>query len=1510
MPHRQAGISRRGFLTGGIVAFTSMFMPRSEGSETEFYLPVGPQTAEAAEAAKTGDNDGQTPAITIDVVDRHGVGIYVYDISQGAERAAEFPLERMWVTVSVAGGSRGSVSGYTDETGKVILDVRSLSDEYDDIAIPAEYEGCAVFDARVVVQARGYRSVMVAKTHLMTPCAYSIPTRPADDIPYLESLAFDGWDVLFTRDSFPVSTENDIKHRLEGYLYSPMDQMCTLTLLSKKGGLLVELSSKQIMVKTCEDGVPFDFDDFFLLAGHQACVPYWCEGTTWLKFEFESSGQIFMQQIGLSGRPALFAEEETRWKRDQGLSLFRYDQSAFNLFSFPDTDDWPYPIRGTSISLVPPFTPGGLILSVNSHGLVMVGYRCGSVASNMYDGQGWKDASFECSLENFDKYVDNLKSRFNSYNSARANAWSGQRPCKFPGSQVIEKRGAFTFSKYFEGYLRAMVDVEELKKGVMKPEGLDPKDIVWKEGALCFSGNVELGYCYTAQAMLFYIPVYYGFNVSGKFGAGFDFKASTWGGTIAQIFEGLEIAPSVDVQVRFCITAGVSAGIGINGLATVGLRAAFNFSIGYFLYTNEDDVPEGRDRHRVLVGVSFGISLVVQIACFKWSGDLYKPLDKPDWVDTWHLNSASSGDRMLTAVSEGRDYYIHQLADRYAANGARTITPETINDVILDELQIVGADELMRSREFTAAPEALSFQIQNADALSAATGLDPESDASASLVPVEFSRGAFAGASPYTYVGDWAGVGDLMASAGEIGGTPFGGVRVTSDRVIGGTVFSGSRCKVFYDGDGPYVLRIANVDYGGEVRPRVTWSRFANNAWSEPQPVDFPVPEGSDLPGIEKRLDMYDYDFDAVQVGAGQRSLYFLIVSGARGCGDATSLTDATTHVVTLYQMFYSPGSVSPGGRATTWRVGTDKHKFSVIEPRLSVYEKEWPTMSYSAVMGTYMLGRADAPTSSTNYLGHVFAPHGAAAQPVTVTYTRNAPFYGSETAHGVPMAGGFDACADVSSLAGVDASAAEIHYRLPALSTGALNSRLEVSDWAVAWRASGDGGLSYTASYSEVGLYTLDDPVTSLGSLSDGVFIGARNGAAGAGDDDSCRHPQLVEVDFGCTLDETGAPSVSPIGPKEGAPSAFVVSNSGNYLIYYENKENESTRLFNRDGSIEAEETTSYYFLKALARVKGTDGSYLFSKPFVFAELDHPVEELRAATTAANGSAVLVATRIRSLDDSIAELHDIRVPLVTALSSLSLMANDPFAMAGEKAEFTVLVRNDGNIVVTEATFALYLEDGATPVSTCRINFTDAEQAELNAASCSAKDYDTELLAAGLASNPLADAEVASSMLVPGYGGSYKVRFDIPEDWSGKKNVYVKVIGCTPLEVQAADLAAGSDDIRFCALADERCPRVEVEFRAPTGGVSPRHLSAKMVGVDDDGNATPSDPDDTSGSGDAGGSAASGGLGASTMRGGSGGRSVPNTGDSADRKLPAAVAALGAVALAYSRRREENERWE
>ena len=186
----------------------------------------------------------------------------------------------------------------------------------------------------------------------------------------------------------------------------------------------------------------------------------------------------------------------------------------------------------------------------------------------------------------------------------------------------------------------------------------------------------------------------------------------------------------------------------------------------------------------------------------------------------------------------------------------------------------------------------------------------------------------------------------------------------------------------------------------------------------------------------------------------------------------------------------------------------------------------------------------------------------------------------------------------------------------------------------------------------------------------------------------------------------------------------------------------------------------------------------------------------------------------------------------------------------------------------------------------------------------------TELLAAGLASNPLADAEVASPTLVPGYEGSYKVRLDIPEDWSGKKNVYVKVIGCTPLEVQAADLAASNDDIRFCALADERCPRVEVEFRAPTGGVSPQHLSAKMVEVDDDGNATPSDPDDTGGSGDAGRSAASGGLGASTMRSGSSGRSVPNTGDSPDCKLPAAVAALGAVALACSWRREENERWE
>lgn len=68
----------------------------------------------------------------------------------------------------------------------------------------------------------------------------------------------------------------------------------------------------------------------------------------------------------------------------------------------------------------------------------------------------------------------------------------------------------------------------------------------------------------------------------------------------------------------------------------------------------------------------------------------------------------------------------------------------------------------------------------------------------------------------------------------------------------------------------------------------------ANDTWSAPTPVDFPLGFGE---GDVERSGIFDYDFDVVEYtdGRGNQDAYVLLVSGERPAGDNTHFDTAST---------------------------------------------------------------------------------------------------------------------------------------------------------------------------------------------------------------------------------------------------------------------------------------------------------------------------------------------------------------------------------------------------------------------------------------------------------------------------------------------------------------------------------------------------------------------------------------------------------------------------------------
>ncbi len=404
---------------------------------------------------------------------------------------------------------------------------------------------------------------------------------------------------------------------------------------------------------------------------------------------------------------------------------------------------------------------------------------------------------------------------------------------------------------------------------------------------------------------------------------------------------------------------------------------------------------------------------------------------------------------------------------------------------------------------------------------------------------------------------------------------------------------------------------------------------------------------------------------------------------------------------------------------------------------------------------------------------------------------------------------------------------------------------------------------------------------------------------------------------------DPTPEMQTTPFGPSGFNVVNFAVNPEATYIFW------PHTRDEYEDCVPNAQAKTDMVASEAIYQIMGCrirDGH--FSDPFVVADMDTDTDSLCVVDT--NESAVVEMLRTEYVDTGERNAQDLplyhaadiwytAVPPVSCATATACEAPNPFVTPGGSIKFHVAVRNDGNAYLSgcsltlcdydEATDSFYRVDGAT----AQVVFGPDTIQESN--------YNRSDGNGGL-TNLEPDYSLA-----PGKTSVYLCEVKTPKDWQpGEKMILFVasdgvVTGKSALSAQADGPEAVAESLDAQAIEFHIEPGEYKVFQSRTQhdqDLRQRHMDTLVVsqtGIAMDFSPAPTTESDegegnpsTGGtSGGAGGTAS--GTGGNVSSGGTSvGRSdLPHTADeSPSGVLGAGLAALGAAALAYERRRAQN----
>lgn len=1412
-PNTSPALTRRSFLMGGGATVAALMLPCLGVFDGKRAYALDPD-------AKA---DGGDPTAQFIVLSAYEIGLSVYDVDAQGKNA---PVPGAKVSIAAASDSSKRLEAVADDLGAVVFDVRSLGATVDLGPDGVRYR----FEGSVTVSnGDGYRICTLTKIRVDSGTAMALPCCKIGDpsIPYFEYLSFNGWDMQYC----------DCEVLRTGAAYNPVPITGKLHLA---GAQAAEVS---LWARTTDEAGKLDGKALFTVnVDVKSGVGTFKRSDLFLKLEPPSDALLpkdrsFEVHVKAGGTTYVFPTKLTA--QDSPIPFktgnadvvpevsFGQAGSSMNIFTLPSS--FPAVLRGSSLTCWVPTFPLQFYLSPFGY-FFLGGGIC--ISKEGQGIEGFKQEGFANETrKSFDQQFGELVERWNSKYDAYQNMRRGTNPGttnKF-GHQFSSKIGiSFAVQAYISAQCNILENPNDMKfTGVMAA-------IV---DAYAFAHLCQ-------QFTIGPVPFFIALNIS------LDTRLlSLYASFESPAGDPLKISlvPSA-TGAGFVATFAISPsiGLGLDGVLAVSLCGTGQISTYIGLISCETTLSGPR---HVVVSASLSLDLVLQALIFKWSGNIWSE-DWPRLYDNWKTasNDAVEGTSeasypthlALGVDAGGKGIYSNETPAALAAaasNGDELISLAEFGKLAT----IVTSEELLKTREAIATAVA-GFQAASASAP------EPIGDGLYAIPMNVAASGATnapaEGADGYQYEDVGEDPEGVCADAPTVGGIgAAGGIMPDKDVKIVSKSFSNPREKVIvYDGV-TILFRLANVDYevdGARVgRPRLVAQIYNDQTgrWGRPKVLDIPVT----VQGID-RANMFDCDFDvSMQTNPNPAShlyqgIYVSLVSTLRKDGDATSFFSAACAPVLAVAVFNRDLRRLS---SVMWRDDPGAKKadaYAITCPRVTTVERDG---------NPFCIAMA--------YLRH-------AASDEQSVFGANAS---TTCCVAVPMA------ANLVHASSIEVAPTTSNLTISSIKPAPAQTDGDTASAAFSLYFTAGGTLSITTVTLAMSTQLANEaPENELKALKAAPIAFSFVDNIGGVEDVTGMQPWPGRASFltlsngdltECSFDpavENGTLTTRTVGPSRAKMSAFKISANGNVLFFTENKEGKSAQNFDDAGEPTDAQTETRHRIMASIYVDG-----LFSEPFVLGQTAHALDSI--AGVSGHSSYTFVTSSITDMANSMADMYYVDIPIVATATVLGFAAESVFTLQGEKASFILVLRNDGNVILTGCQATLVDADTGEKADSVTLSFAEenlcasAWNPELfddatDEDKAAAKAYSDEAVEAVLGASgvegvhQLADP-TAAGVLIPGKTAQYRVAFTIPANWHGTKNVYAAlsefhyetVVSAAPdgEEATPIDHQAPHDDL----------PRIDLEVHASDEPFDPG-LSAPTIGVvKDDGSVTPSDSneDDT-----------------------------------------------------------------
>lgn len=747
---------RRAFIAGAGSVLASLFMPIVAGQHVAGVDPgdidplslLAPRVAYAEDAGVFEFKVGKPSEIAIKVVDVAATGMPAV---KGAT-----------VTIGAIDTDADEISVTTGDDGVVMVDIAAFCDPK-----RATTKDQYLCDLSVTVRAAGCRQVDIESRQAIGGTAFVLPTCSIAganrDIPYFRSISFNGKDIQYTTASFMRSSGNNARHEISAGLYLKGAAGATVQLWrwTPKSNVFPGIDSDETtLIAECDAGIKkskkekyerLDKEDEAAMAAGgdydaKAYEDRWIRNVsvkerflqTAFNRSFRKGDRLVVRVVG--GGHDLCYLTSVQFRNaplDQvcsGTSDYLPGISSSSLeFTIPRHLPG---VGGEKLKVWTPSLP--FIAVLNPFGYFMAGYAISLDVDNKspFSKDNWEKSECEEVKKQWNDNQDKMKKSWNAYKDI-CKSW------KDSNGKNQTKRTQFKMFPKFEASVAGQLYFD-LAYGL--DDAIDDQN-VWT-GAINLvaglSAEANIGFQLYVGPVPLFLNINPSADVSISLRAGMN---ASWPGddrpVLTRMWEMVSEANIswADNQIAFVLNIGlgVTAGIGVMGVASVGIRGSAAITCYLALYDGSGHASEGKYIWpHARAGAGASLAVAVQVWIFKYSKTIVSG-EWPTLYDSWGIDAQAAS--LGEDEPEGRSTGF--LPAEFALGGATAQGLDADGGVEQDDdgSYVITLEELMENAQPVTASELSGVAEFRTEASASAAGLGDEDEDGFELVAEKVPAG-------------------------------------------------------------------------------------------------------------------------------------------------------------------------------------------------------------------------------------------------------------------------------------------------------------------------------------------------------------------------------------------------------------------------------------------------------------------------------------------------------------------------------------------------------------------------------------------------------------------------------------------------------------------------------------------------------------------------------------------------------------------------------------------------